>query len=408
MSKLTEYFYFDYLLYQNISDFLAKRNVKFDVAKLLSENFPSIDEELECKLCINKILSIFTTLECKNLPVCCKFDFENKLTRCIAILSDFENKKMESLTNFLVIALLIVTRNKKAFTNKGFRNFEKEFYKKMRKLLWSRCFKDERKFIYKKKIKSEDVKNEGKLEEHQIFSEKNSELKEKELESANIEELERIKNLALGQSSELKLESTNNQKMETNSGCLENNDTSDQKNSAESNEKVYSTKETDNLREDLSKSPRALSLELPSYDEMVELAQNESGQSEKLKDIDKKLEAIEKELKLTEKENEEQNESKENLFTNNKAESFLSNNEKLRKRTFKGKFISTELKIGTEVYSRLFMKRLRHEVRQVFNTFDEPFLATFTAEGIQKLKRNKMRENKGGKEVNWSDESIAE
>lgn len=247
MVRFAEYFFYDYILYKNIEDFLKRKKGSFRIAESLSEKCETTDEEISLKLVLNKMLSILTAKECKNYPICCKFEFEVKLGRILHIMSKSTDTSAKNLFDFLTKVLLIITKNHGAFENKGFEKHRKDYNKKLQRVLWGNGFRKERE-------------------------------------------------LCLGVSRE---------KKEKESVDIQNKNTMNQR-------RISGT------------------------------------------------------------------------------------------RIFKKKYISTKLVLGTEVYSKVFMKVIRREIRKIFLSFQVPFLATITEQKLAEIKKKQLRSAENGQIITWS------
>lgn len=128
MSAMVDYFYYDYLLYQNIKRFIGGERPNFDIIRILSSNLKGLEDQLALKLKLNRIISILQTHECKTMVVCCRFDLLNKLSRCILVQC-----ANSELHNVLLQTYLVIGKKKDAFiTDKVYNLHVRSFKKKIR------------------------------------------------------------------------------------------------------------------------------------------------------------------------------------------------------------------------------------------------------------------------------------
>lgn len=175
MSEIIDYFYFDYLLYENIKHFLQNKEIDFKITRCFSEQLESIDPEIELKLILNKIISMFTTIKCKKYHICCRMEALDKFSSIINLLSKFNIEKLKRLFHFFVKCYLIIGHKKNAFEKGIYRVHKKEFKSRIRKIYFSDEFRRKndlkiclpsKKSLYKKKSK----KTRRRLKKRNYFS----------------------------------------------------------------------------------------------------------------------------------------------------------------------------------------------------------------------------------------------
>ncbi|KRH94517.1 hypothetical protein M153_2230001013 [Pseudoloma neurophilia] len=186
MIRFVDCFYYDYLLYKNIQAFIydRKKKMDFDTLRALAHRYAVEDEELDVKLCLNKIISIFlrkkcilklneelavrndknnhiieffeSKCTCTNKKYCFKSIFESKLNKMIILIVRTDSKKLERLLDLLIVTLIILTNNKDAWENGRHSREKEKFLKKLRRVFWSKKFSEKRQ-IYLNRNKTDEV-----------------------------------------------------------------------------------------------------------------------------------------------------------------------------------------------------------------------------------------------------------